>query len=185
MKRAFFVSCADQQFRDIVFNFPVLSVPLISRRRLTYDDALKIIGKANVNADALVHGEDLKRFHEQFLTDYFEGYPIFITHYPSHLRPFYMKREGDRALCFDLIIPIGGEVAGGSLREDSYSLLKERIENMGQGQSLDWYADLRRFGSTPHGGFGLGFDRVLQSLTHIANIKDTIPFPRWSHHLPM
>ena len=96
-----------------------------------------------------------------------------------------MKREGDRALCFDLIVAIGGEIAGGSLREDNYGVLKERIEGMEQGESLLWYADLRRLGNTPHGGFGLGLDRILQSLMHVSNIRDTIPFPRWSHHLPL
>lgn len=138
-----------------------------------------------MNSDPLCHGQDLKRFHEQLLTDYFEGYPIFVTNYPSELKPFYMKRDGDKALGFDLIIPIGGEIAGGSLREDSYGLLKERIENLKQRDNLDWYVDLRRLGCAPHGGFGLGLDRILQSVMHISNIRDTIPFPRWSHHLPL
>lgn len=152
---------------------------------MTYDDALQICNKANVNSEPLRHGQDLKRFHEQILTDYFEGYPIFITHYPSDLKPFYMKAEGDRALCFDLIAPIGGEIAGGSLREDNYDLLKQRIENLKDSDNLNWYADLRRLGNAPHGGFGLGLDRVLQSLLHISNIRDTIPFPRWSHNLAL
>lgn len=157
----------------------------VSHIRLPYDDALTIISKTNLNADPLLHGQDLKRFHEQVISNYFEGYPVFVTDFPSNLKPFYMKRSADRALCFDLIVPIGGEIAGGSLREDSYELIEDRIESMGQRENLQWYADLRRFGHSPHGGFGLGFDRVLQTMMHLPNIRDTIPFPRWSHMLAL
>jgi asparaginyl-tRNA synthetase len=152
---------------------------------MTYDDALSLLNKANLNSEPLLHGQDLKRFHEQVLTDHFEGYPIFVTHFPSNLRPFYMKQKGDRALCFDLILPIGGEVAGGSLREDNYEILTQRIESMGQAENLKWYADLRRTGCSPHGGFGIGLDRILQSMLQIPNIRDAVPFPRWHHMLPL
>lgn len=152
--------------------------------RMTYEEALKIISKKEINADALVWGDDLKRFHEQVLTDYFEGYPIFITNYPSELKPFYMKRDERTALCFDLICPTGGEVAGGSLREDDADVLQSRIEKMGQKESLDWYVDLRRHGHVPHAGFGLGLDRLLQTVLRIQNVRDVIPFPRWSHFMP-
>ena len=159
--------------------------PLTGCLRLSYEDALLILSKAAINAEPLTYGQDLKRFHEQALTDYFEGYPLFVTHYPHSLKPFYMKRAGDKAVCFDLIVPVGGEVVGGSLREDDFNLLKERVQALDQSEALDWYVALRRLGHTPHGGFGLGLDRLLQALLHVPNVKDVIPFPRWSHHLPM
>lgn len=154
--------------------------------RLTYDEAVGLLNEKS-NVPKLKHGNDLSRYHEKWLLDYFELYPIFITNYPSSLKPFYMKRDesGERALNFDLLVDIGGELAGGSIREDSYEKLKERIEGTNQETTLSWYLQLRKMGQVTHGGFGIGIERLIQSVTGINNIRDVIPFPRWAGHLKM
>ncbi|RWS28754.1 putative asparagine--tRNA ligase-like isoform X2 [Leptotrombidium deliense] len=148
--------------------------------RLTYEEALDILNKTENNH--IKYGEDISAAHERALLDYFEFIPVFITHYPFEIKPFYMKREGNKALCFDLISKTGGEICGGSVREDNYDLLKQRIDTMKNPSAFDWYLDLRKFGTVPHSGFGFGFDRYVQSITGVTNIKDVIPFPRWPHH---
>lgn len=116
-------------------NYITNSVP---PTRLTYAEAVELVNKRQ-NIEPLQHGQDIGRFHEKVLLDYFEGIPIFITHYPSHLKPFYMKRDhDDNALNFDLIARVGGELCGGSLREDDYDTLKSRLEQMGRLESLQW-----------------------------------------------
>ncbi|KAI1292316.1 putative asparagine--tRNA ligase, mitochondrial [Halotydeus destructor] len=152
--------------------------------RLTYDEAVDLVNKQQ-SLDPLEHGRDIGAYHEKVLLDYFEGIPLFITHYPSALKPFYMKRDGDRALCFDLIVRNGGEICGGSLREDNYDLLRERVEAIDALENLKWYLELRLLGSCPHGGYGLGIERFIQGITGIPNVKDTVPYPRWYHHCPL
>ena len=178
--------------------------------RVTYDEAVEVLQwmepfkEAFQNADEPVN---LNAQMERALVELVGNRPLFVTHYPSKMKPFYMKTEGDKvsgksgndltvirtfflhkALCFDLLMPICGEVAGGSLREDSLEKLEANIDEKMAHQSeatkesLNWYLDLRRFGGVPLGGFGLGFDRFLQTLTGVANIKDVVPFPRWPHH---
>ena len=85
----------------------------------------------------------------------------------------------------DLIMNIGGEVCGGSLRENDADVLRKNIENIGRSEELKWYIELREFGSVPHGGYGIGLDRLLQAITGIENIREVVPFPRWAHHLSM
>ena len=152
--------------------------------RLTYDEALDVL-RGSGKVEPVIPGENLGRHHERALLDYFENYPVFITHYPMSTKAFYMKSSGDRALCFDLIMDAGGEVCGGSLREDNYDILNDKIKKMKTPESLKWYLNLRKIGEVPHGGFGIGVDRLIQSVTGVENIRDVVPFPRWSHHLTL
>ncbi|XP_015786441.1 probable asparagine--tRNA ligase, mitochondrial [Tetranychus urticae] len=153
--------------------------------RLTYDDAIEIINKKQ-DVQPAEFGKDLSAFHETVLLEYFEHQPLFITHFPSEIRPFYMKSDGDRALCFDLLGAVGGEICGGSLREDNYDKLKSRMDEVeGLTEELDWYLDLRKYGNVPHGGCGFGFDRLIQTITGLSNIKDVVPYPRFLYHCPL
>ena len=98
-----------------------------------------------------------------------------------------MKRDEneEKALNFDLLVDVGGELAGGSVREDSYTKLSKRIQGTSQEKTLSWYVDLRQMGQVTHGGFGIGIERLIQAVTGITNIRDAIPFPRWIGHLKM
>ncbi|XP_076351910.1 asparagine--tRNA ligase, mitochondrial [Tachypleus tridentatus] len=153
--------------------------------RMTYTEACEMFqSKTDLIPGSFKWGEDLRNEHEQCLLKHCGETPVFVTNFPSDIKPFYMKRSntGTTVEGFDLLMPTGGEVCGGSLREDDEMVLKERLKTTGLEDSLKWYLDLRRFGSAPLGGFGLGFERYLQYLLGINNIKDTIPFPRWPHH---
>lgn len=106
------------------------------------------------------------------------GGPVFITHYAKDLKPFYMKKIGDTAVCFDLLFPEVGELIGGSEREDSYDILKEEmIASCLDMSKMDWYLKTRKWGSVPHSGFGLGFDRLVMYICKLQKIHDAIPFP--------
>ena len=124
--------------------------------------------------------------HERYLAEEIFGGPVFVTDYPEQLKPFYMKlnEDGKTVKCCDLLVPGIGEIVGGSLREDNYFGLKKRIEqkfNVKNGPNpLQWYLDLRKFGSAPHGGFGLGFDRFLQFISGTRNIRDVVMIPRFA-----
>ncbi|CAN8032922.1 unnamed protein product, partial [Ixodes persulcatus] len=158
-------------------------------RRLTYDECIGNLKAADNGAfsHGVQWGDDLKTEHEEFIVKHCGNRPVFVTHFPASLKPFYMKRDstGNLVEGFDLFVPYGGELCGGSLREDSYEVLKERMEALGMTDNFSWYLDLREFGSVPHGGFGLGFDRMLQYFLGIHNIKDVVTFPRWSRHCQM
>lgn len=155
---------------------------------MTYDEAMQLLNdKGEGKVPKLQLGDDLSRHHERWILDYFENYPVFVTNYPSSLKPFYMTRDeqGEKALNFDLLTELGGELAGGSLRENSYEKLINRVKGTGQEQTLSWYLDLRKMGQVQHGGFGIGVERLIQSVSGISNIRDVIPFPRWVGHLKM
>uniref|UniRef100_A0A293MYT8 asparagine--tRNA ligase n=1 Tax=Ornithodoros erraticus TaxID=265619 RepID=A0A293MYT8_ORNER len=151
--------------------------------RLTYDECVEIL-LHKASTSPIKWGDDLKTEHEQFIISHCGNEPVFVTHYPAAIKPFYMKQDstGKWAECFDFLLPFGGEACGGSLREDSYQALHDRLEQLGMTENFAWYLDLREYGSVPHGGFGLGFDRVLQYITATHNIRDLVPFPRWSNH---
>lgn len=128
-------------------------------------------------------GDDLGSEQEKYLT--FKHGPTIVTHYPKELKSFYMKavpgcevgKETVEAM--DILIPEIGEIIGGSMREDSYDILLQSIRNKGMSEStLEWYLNLRKYGTVPHGGFGLGFERLIMLVTGISNIRDCIPFPR-------
>uniref|UniRef100_A0A3B4FPQ1 Asparaginyl-tRNA synthetase 2, mitochondrial n=1 Tax=Pundamilia nyererei TaxID=303518 RepID=A0A3B4FPQ1_9CICH len=127
-------------------------------------------------------GCDLKTEHEKYLVKHCGNIPVFVTDYPYDLKPFYARDNQDHpertAAAVDLLVPGVGELCGGSLREERLNLLSARA---GLEDVYSWYLDLRRFGSVPHGGFGLGFERYLQCILGVDNIKDVVPFPRFSH----
>lgn len=154
--------------------------------RMTYEDALKALSSRSIR---LEYGQDICRAHELELLRHTDSTPIFITHYPKDLKPFYMQSNDWKALNFDLIAPFGGEICGGSLREKDTDKLIENLKAMKlseeQLRQFNWYLDLRRFGTFPHGGFGIGIERLIQCIFGIKNIKDTIAFPRHSGRCPM
>lgn len=122
-------------------------------------------------------GDDINSETEQKIVKHY-GCPTFITHYPKELKPFYMKKDDRVAYCFDLIFPEVGELIGGSQREDSYDVLKESMETSGLDmEKMQWYLNTRKWGSVPHSGMGLGFERLLMFITKASKIHDVIPFP--------
>ncbi len=147
--------------------------------RITYSDAVEILKKNGVEFN---WGDDFGAEEESVLSQAFDK-PVFVTHYPAAVKAFYMKRdpEDDRlALAVDLLAPEGyGEIIGGGRREDSLDALEARIEQHGLDRGpLEWYLDLRRYGSVPHAGFGLGIERTLTWIAGIHHVRETIPFPR-------
>ena len=126
-------------------------------------------------------GMDLQAEHERYLAEELVGGPLFVTNYPASLRPFYMRLdEGEQTVAaMDLLVPGIGELAGGSQREERLEVLEARMRTAGMDPAqYGWYLDLRRFGSAPHSGFGLGFERLVLFCTGSANIRECIPFPR-------
>lgn len=125
----------------------------------------------------LEFGEDISSEIEKALVDKYK-LPVYVTHWPKDLKPFYMKKDDKLAYCFDLIFPEVGELIGGSAREDSYDILKLEMEKAGLDMDkMDWYLKTRKWGSVPHSGFGLGFDRLVTFVCKQQKIHDSIPFP--------
>jgi asparaginyl-tRNA synthetase len=154
--------------------------------RLTYSDAIKELNSAGRQFEFPVSwGLDLQAEHERYLTDeVFKG-PVIVTDYPKDIKSFYMRAndDGKTVAAMDVLVPQVGEIMGGSQREERLSPLKDLMAKKGiEEKHLNWYLDLRRYGSTPHGGFGLGFERLVQYLTGMGNIRDTIPCPRSPKH---
>ncbi len=150
--------------------------------RISYTDAIEILNKSGQKFEYdTTWGRDLQTEHERFLTEKEFKRPVIVTDYPRDIKAFYMKQnsDGKTVAAMDVLVPKVGEIIGGSQREDDLEKLDARIQE--QGMSLDpywWYRDLRRFGSVPHAGFGLGFERFVQFVTGMDNIRDVIPFPR-------
>ena len=143
---------------------------------------LDILKKNNDNFEYKVSwGCDLQTEHERFLTEQVFKKPIFVTDYPKDIKAFYMKENADKktVAAMDCLVPGIGEIIGGSQREDDYNKLLSRIEELGmKPEDYDFYLDLRKYGSTRHAGFGLGFERCVMYLTGMSNIRDVLPFPR-------
>ena len=150
--------------------------------RITYTDAIKELEKNNDNFEYKVSwGTDIQTEHERYLSEVVFGKPVFVTDYPKEIKAFYMKQnpDGKTVAATDLLVPGIGELIGGSQREDDIEKLKTRIKELGlKEEDYWWYLDLRRFGSSKHAGFGLGFERMMMYLTGMQNIRDVIPFPR-------
>ena len=149
--------------------------------RIDHKDVIDILKKADKKWEfEPEYGEDLAKEHEKYITEYFNG-PVFVKNWPKDIKSYYMKlnEDGKTVAAVDLEVPGSGEIMGGSQREDDYNKLLERIneKNMDASQ-IQWYLDLRRYGSNIHSGFGLGFERLLMYLTGMENIRDVIPFPR-------
>ena len=150
--------------------------------RVTYTEAVRELEKHNDQFDYKVSwGCDLQTEHERFLTEKIYKKPVFVTDYPKDIKAFYMKQNGDgkTVAAVDLLVPGIGEIIGGSEREYDYDKLLARMQELGMDtQGYDFYLDLRRFGTTHHAGYGLGFERCLMYLTGMGNIRDVLPFPR-------
>ena len=150
--------------------------------RLSYTDAIAELEKVKDRFEYPVFwGCDLKTEHERYITEVLVGKPVFVTDYPKDIKAFYMRMndDGKTVAATDLLVAGIGELVGGSQREERFDLLKARIEELGMPmENYDWYLDLRKYGTTKHAGFGLGFERMIMYLTGIANIRDVIPFPR-------
>lgn len=150
--------------------------------RITYTDAIEILKKHNDKFEFKVSwGIDLQTEHERYLTEKVYKRPVFVTDYPKDIKAFYMKQnpDGKTVAAVDCLVPGIGEIIGGSQREDDYEKLATRMEELGmKTEDYGFYMDLRKYGSTRHAGFGLGFERCVMYLTGMGNIRDVIPFPR-------
>jgi asparaginyl-tRNA synthetase len=151
-------------------------------QRVTYTEAVDILEKSGVAFDFPVSwGADLQSEHERFLTEQHFNGPVILYDYPRTIKPFYMRVNDDEKTvrAMDVLVPKVGEIIGGSQREERLDVLEARMAEQGlQSDDYWWYLDLRRFGTVPHAGFGLGLERVVQFVTGMANIRDVIPFPR-------
>ncbi len=148
---------------------------------ITYTDAIAELEKGGPFEFKPYWGCDIQTEHERFLSEKVTGGPVIVTDYPKEIKAFYMKQndDGKTVRAMDVLVPRLGEIIGGSEREENYDRLEKRMEelkfNIGD---YRWYLDLRRYGSVPHSGFGLGFERLIQYVTGMVNIRDVIPFPR-------
>jgi asparaginyl-tRNA synthetase len=152
--------------------------------RITYDDAAKILEEEKRKGREIdfVYGKDFGGDEETIISERFDR-PVMITRYPKEIKPFYMKidpEDPSKVLCVDVIAPEGyGEIIGGSQREDDYETLLKRIQEEGLPVEVyNWYLDLRKFGSVPHSGFGLGLERTVAWITGIKHVREAIPFAR-------
>jgi len=151
-------------------------------RRLSYTEGIEILKKSGRDFEYPVEwGSDLQSEHERFLTEEFFKQPVILMNYPRKIKAFYMRLNDDAqtVAAMDVLVPKIGEIIGGSQREERLDVLDHRIEEMGlRKRDYWWYLDLRRYGTVPHAGFGLGFERLIQFCTGMGNIRDVIPFPR-------
>ena len=184
----------DNCYDDIKFLNDRYDPELIERLRsvietefkvLTYTEGIEILEKAVADGHQFeypVHwGTDLQSEHERYLVEHHFGRPVIMTDYPKDIKAFYMKQneDGKTVRGMDVLFPKIGEIIGGSEREASLQKMEARIDELGMSRrTLEWYLDTRRFGSCPHSGFGLGFERLLLFITGMSNIRDVIPFPR-------
>ncbi|XP_034614974.1 probable asparagine--tRNA ligase, mitochondrial isoform X2 [Trachemys scripta elegans] len=153
---------------------------------ISYTEAVEILKRAPQTFTFQPKwGSDLQTEHEKYLVKHCGEVPVFVVNYPYDLKPFYMRDNEDgpqhTVAAVDLLVPGIGELCGGSLREERLHFLQSRLERLGLADAYQWYLDLRHFGSAPHGGFGMGFERYLQCILGVENIKDVIPFPRFPH----
>lgn len=150
--------------------------------RITYTEAIDIMQKSGKKFEYTPeYGIDLQTEHERFLAEEHFKRPVIVRDYPKEIKAFYMRLndDGKTVAAMDVLVPRIGELIGGSQREERYDLLKQRIVDGGMDlQNYEWYLDSRKYGTVPHAGFGLGFERMMMLVTGIANIRDTIPFPR-------
>jgi asparaginyl-tRNA synthetase len=156
--------------------------------RLTYSEAIEALqaysaahpGAFKFSPD---WGKGLQSEHERWLAEQHIRGPVFVTDYPTALKPFYMRtnKDGKTVACFDLLVPQVGELIGGSVREERESMLADAMRSHGlDAEEYKWYLELRKYGGAPHGGFGLGFERLVSWVSGIENVRECIGFPRWA-----
>ena len=155
--------------------------------RLPYGEAIEILkASGDIFEFPVDFGTDLQTEHERFLCEKHFKKPVIVYNYPRQIKPFYMRLNDDNTTvaAMDLLVPRIGELIGGSQREERLAVLKQRIDESGLNRDdYWWYLDIRRFGTAPHSGFGLGFERFLMMVSGVTNIRDVIPFPRTPRHL--
>jgi asparaginyl-tRNA synthetase len=155
-------------------------------QRLTYTEAVALLEKSGQKFEFPVKwGIDLQSEHERYLTEQIFKKPVILTDYPREIKSFYMRvnDDGKTVRAMDVLVPRVGEIIGGSQREERHDVLISRMQECGLNPAdYWWYVDLRRFGTVPHAGFGLGLERTLLLLTGMVNIRDVIPFPRTPKH---
>jgi asparaginyl-tRNA synthetase len=173
----FFEQRIDEKCRETLEH--VVTAPF---ERISYDEAIGVLQRSGTSFEFPVEwGHDLQTEHERYLTEVHVGRPVVVTDWPAEIKAFYMYlNDDDRTVrAMDVLVPRIGEIVGGSQREHRHDVLLRRIEEHGlDARRYWWYLDLRRYGSVPHAGFGLGFERLVQFATGMANIRDVIPFPR-------
>jgi len=175
----------DLQFLNKMYDKELIarlqSVVSINFQRLTYTEAIEILKSTDTKFEFPVNwGTDLQKEHENFLVDHFKC-PVILTDYPKEIKAFYMKQndDGKTVRAMDILFPWIGEIIGGSQREENYEKLYNRIKEMKiPEESMWWYLETRKYGTVPHAGFGLGFERLILFVTGMTNIRDVIPFPR-------
>jgi asparaginyl-tRNA synthetase len=154
--------------------------------RMTYSEAVELLAASGESFEyPVAYGTDLQSEHERWLTETKVGRPVILTDYPKEIKAFYMRQndDGKTVRAMDVLAPRIGEIIGGSQREERLDVIESRIVEMGLPmEAYGWYLDLRRFGSAPHSGFGLGFERLMMYLTGMKNIRDVIPFFRTPGH---
>jgi asparaginyl-tRNA synthetase len=154
--------------------------------RMTYTEAITELEKQHPRQAFEFEpkwGRALQSEHERWLAEHLIKGPLFVTDYPAELKPFYMRAndDGKTVACFDLLAPHVGELAGGSLREERHDLLQSNLAKYHLSRDeYRWYLDLRKFGGAPHGGFGMGFERLVGWLGGIDNVRECIAMPRWA-----
>jgi asparaginyl-tRNA synthetase len=149
--------------------------------RISYEEAVRILESSRRSFEFPIRwGLDLQSEHERYLTEEHFGRPVVVTDYPADIKAFYMRLndDGRTVAAMDVLAPGIGEIVGGSQREERLDVLDRRLREAGVGERLWWYRDLRRYGSVPHAGFGLGLERLLSYVTGLGNVREVIPFPR-------
>ena len=177
-----FAKYVDKSLNDTLNN--ILSSDF---ERLCYAEAVDILQRSKTNFEfAVDFGKDLQSEHERFLTEKHFKKPVIVYDYPKTIKPFYMRLNDDHktVAAMDVLVPSIGEIIGGSQREERLDVLNQRMTETGLKEAdYWWYLDSRKFGSVPHSGFGLGFERMMMLITGIKNIRDVIPFPRTPKHI--
>jgi asparaginyl-tRNA synthetase len=181
---------ADLAFFDTFIEKGLLSrlehVATSSFAHLSYTEAVEILQKSGKSFEFPVEwGVDLQSEHERYLAEEYCKKPVTLTDYPAKIKSFYMRLndDGKTVAAMDVLVPKIGEIIGGSQREERFDILKEKIIEQGlRLEDYDWYLELRRFGTVSHSGFGAGFERIVQFVTGMENIRDVIPFPRYPGH---
>jgi asparaginyl-tRNA synthetase len=157
-------------------------------QRISYTDAVDLLLKSGRSFEhAVIWGEGLQTEHERYIAEEHVRGPVTIFNYPKGIKPFYMRQNDDEktVAAMDLLVPGIGEIIGGSQREERLDLLTAAMQQHGLSEAdYQWYVDLRRYGSVPHAGYGMGFERLLMFVTGVSNIRDVIPFARTPGHAP-